>query len=373
MRLLLSCAVLLVASRGANAACLISGAKPTVPLPTMELGQDFSFVASRDCVTLRFMIRGTTLAKNPRSGGPVGPGPNTYKVVLTESEWNAVVAETGSTVTWIVTGRTSTGVITRMVTTNELTVGGGVTMSLSMADAEIDGGVWSVSGAGDVDGDGRDDLLLGDIGYGAYLVLGPVTGTLDRSRADATLLHDYAGGAVSGAGDVDGDGHDDLLVGEGFVYIPSGTDAAAAYLVLGPVSESTISKLRRPRWWGGMTTTRATASRARDVDDDGRRAGGREQRRRVPRWWPTVLGPSRGPSSRLGRRQVRREGPRPGGLLCLRRRRCGCRRSRRPADRRPAGAAVATRAAYLVLGPVTGTMDLPSPTPSSWANTGPTS
>src|SRR6185369_1544924 len=120
MRLLLVGAGLFLVSRGANAACVISGARPTVPLPTMAAGQDFSFVASTDCETLRFTIRGTDLSKNPMSGGPIGPGLHTYKVVLTESEWNAVAADSGSTLTWIVTGTTSAGVTTRMVTTNDL-------------------------------------------------------------------------------------------------------------------------------------------------------------------------------------------------------------------------------------------------------------
>ena len=73
----------LLASREANAACVIHGARPTVPLPAMLSGQEFSFIASPDCETLRFTIRGTTLSKTPRSGEQVGPGPKTYKVVLT--------------------------------------------------------------------------------------------------------------------------------------------------------------------------------------------------------------------------------------------------------------------------------------------------
>jgi len=70
----------LLASKEANAACVIHGARPTVPLPTMASGQEFSFIASRDCETLRFTIRGTDLSKNPRHDAPVGPGPQTYKV-----------------------------------------------------------------------------------------------------------------------------------------------------------------------------------------------------------------------------------------------------------------------------------------------------
>ena len=64
----------LLASQEANAACVIDGARPTGPLPTMEIGQEFSFVASRDCETLRFTIRGTTVSKIPRLVGPMGPG-----------------------------------------------------------------------------------------------------------------------------------------------------------------------------------------------------------------------------------------------------------------------------------------------------------
>src|SRR6185436_10070932 len=106
---------------------------------------------------------------------------------------------------------------------------------------------YSVSGAGDVDGDGHDDVLVGAPAHyegglrngAAYLVLGPVTGTVDLSLADAKLVgeedDDAAGGSVSGAGDVNGDGPDDLLVG---APGPSklGLYAGAAYLVLGPVT-----------------------------------------------------------------------------------------------------------------------------------------
>jgi hypothetical protein len=289
MRLLLAGAGLFFSSRGATAACVISGARPTVPLPTMELGQEFSFIASSDCETLRFNIRGTTpITPRPKSGGPVGPGPHTYKVVLTEAVWDAVVAESGSTLTWIVRGTTSTGVVTSMVTTNELKPDEINAIDLSTADAKLvgeelyDEAGFSVSGAGDVDGDGHADLLIGafedDAGGAhagaAYLVRGPVTGTLDLSLADAKLVgeaDDHVGWSVSGAGDVDGDGHDDLLVNGDLDVHFTGRGAGAAYLVRGPVSGTVDLSLADAKLVGEKTFDFAgwSVSDAGDVDADG--------------------------------------------------------------------------------------------------------
>jgi hypothetical protein len=143
---------------------------------------------------------------------------------------------------------------------------------------------YSVSGAGDVDGDGHADLLLGayDNSEGggsagaAYLVRGPVTGTLDLSLADAKLVGDatsgyYAGWSVSGAGDVDGDGHDDLLIGayldeEGGAY-----QAGAAYLVRGPVSGTVALSAADAKLLGEVEYDRAgwSVSGAGDVNHDG--------------------------------------------------------------------------------------------------------
>ncbi len=104
-----------------------------------------------------------------------------------------------------------------------------------------------VSGAGDVNGDGTPDLLIGaprestgGINAGAaYLVTGKVEGMVSLALAIAKLVGenagDYAGGVVSDAGDVDGDGLDDVLVG-GRVNQVDGYDAAAAHLLYGPLA-----------------------------------------------------------------------------------------------------------------------------------------
>ena len=126
-----------------------------------------------------------------------------------------------------------------------------VTTALGSADATLRGIDASdragdaVSGPGDTDDDGRNDVLVGAYydetsGSGAgvaYLLYGAVSlpsGSL--SGAGATLLgesaRDSAGEAVGGAGDVDGDGTDDVLVGA-----PSEASAAsgagAVYLFWG--------------------------------------------------------------------------------------------------------------------------------------------
>ena len=115
-------------------------------------------------------------------------------------------------------------------------------LSLANADAVVLGGTagdhlgFSVAPAGDLDGDGLDDVLVGasgaDDGAGAvYVLYGPLTGTLGPADARFVLLGragDGAGAAVAGRGDVDGDGLIDILVGA-----TGALDTGAAYLVSG--------------------------------------------------------------------------------------------------------------------------------------------
>ncbi|MFZ5477243.1 MAG: MopE-related protein [Myxococcota bacterium] len=100
--------------------------------------------------------------------------------------------------------------------------------------------------AGDVDGDGGADLLVGayaaevgglEVGA-AYVFLGPVAGTVSASAADARLYgedrYDSAGGAVAGGEDVDGDGLADLAVGA--AGAGGASDYGRVYVVYGPVA-----------------------------------------------------------------------------------------------------------------------------------------
>ncbi|MBN1336397.1 MAG: FG-GAP repeat protein [Deltaproteobacteria bacterium] len=80
----------------------------------------------------------------------------------------------------------------------------------------------SMAGPGDVDGDGFDDLLMNQYvnreDSKVRLFFGLLAGTREFDDADVTLvdgdgIHDDAGHALAGAGDVDRDDFDDFLVG----------------------------------------------------------------------------------------------------------------------------------------------------------------
>ena len=113
---------------------------------------------------------------------------------------------------------------------------------------------FSVSAAGDFNGDGFADLIIGTnardgegstlIGGASYVVFGAAggfTASLDLATLDGTnglvlrgiVLEDYSGRSVSGAGDVNGDGFDDIIIGAKGGDPNAVNSAGESYVVFG--------------------------------------------------------------------------------------------------------------------------------------------
>lgn len=146
---------------------------------------------------------------------------------------------------------------------------------LGTADGAVVGD--TAAGLGDVDGDGRGDLAFaGEMSLEGrtWVMPGPVA---SGTTADAPLSfvgeapNDQAGAAVSPAGDADGDGLADLVVGA-LENNTSAAKAGAAYLVLAPFGPGSHSLADADaRWLGaadGDALGRAVAGGA-DYDGDG--------------------------------------------------------------------------------------------------------
>ncbi|HEX4823989.1 MAG TPA: FG-GAP-like repeat-containing protein [Candidatus Polarisedimenticolaceae bacterium] len=110
---------------------------------------------------------------------------------------------------------------------------------------------WSVASAGDVNADGFTDIIVGDPQYGgadlgaAFIFLGTATGpsTVPATTLDGFQFHGGFGDSVAGAGDVNGDGYDDVIVGEPHFNVQSGGEEGKFYVYHGGV--------------GGVSTTPA--------------------------------------------------------------------------------------------------------------------
>ncbi|HXB42907.1 MAG TPA: VCBS repeat-containing protein, partial [Puia sp.] len=117
---------------------------------------------------------------------------------------------------------------------------------------------WSAASAGDVNGDGYSDVVVGDASGHAYIYLGSASGL---SSSIATTLSGGVnfGTSVASAGDVNGDGFSDVIVGDArgnaFVYLGSSSGLSA-------VPATTISGLGA--FGGGISVASAG-----DVNGDG--------------------------------------------------------------------------------------------------------
>jgi hypothetical protein len=139
--------------------------------------------------------------------------------------------------------------------------GGVSTTSIAItnpAGAGADFAYWLAS-AGDVDGDGFGDLIIGAYDAGAaYVYFGSAAGL--SSTPTAILGGGRFGYSVSGVGDVNGDGYADIAIGD--------SDASAVFVYLGSASgpSATAIELVAP---GVGTYFGRSAALAADFNGDG--------------------------------------------------------------------------------------------------------
>jgi len=127
----------------------------------------------------------------------------------------------------------------------------------------------SVSAAGDINGDGIGDLIVGadradpngnassgssyvvfgqSTGFTATLALSSLTGS-NGFRLDGVAASDYSGLSVSAAGDINGDGFGDLIVGA-YGADPNGGYSGSSYVVFGRAAAVAAVAVPGLNGWG---------------------------------------------------------------------------------------------------------------------------
>jgi MYXO-CTERM domain-containing protein len=134
---------------------------------------------------------------------------------------------------------------------------------------------YALASAGDLDGDGSDELIVGAPGGSvAYLLTTASPGSHSLADALATLIGDSGdrlGESVSGGQDIDGDGWPDVLVGAPYSD-DGGTNAGAATLVLGADWSGVLAVADADATWTGENPSDFAGHSVAilgDVDGDG--------------------------------------------------------------------------------------------------------
>ncbi|MBL7983291.1 MAG: FG-GAP repeat protein [Flavobacteriales bacterium] len=137
---------------------------------------------------------------------------------------------------------------------------------------------YSVANAGDLNGDGYGDLIIGASTYsngqanegGAFIYLGSATGVTNTPHVilQPNSANNYMGYSVACAGDINNDGFSDVVCGAWLAPFPS-TNAGAAYVFLGNATGVNTTATHRLSRDQGAAQFGSSVSGAGDVNGDG--------------------------------------------------------------------------------------------------------